>query len=32
MAKDFAASPRLRDAMKESGVVGSPTSHFLEEV
>ena len=29
-AKDFVASPTLKQAMKESGVVDTPTIHFLE--
>jgi hypothetical protein len=32
MAKDFAASVGLKDAMKEAGVVDMPTIYFLEAI
>ena len=32
MAKDFAASPDLKQAMMEAGVVDVPTIYFLEPV
>jgi hypothetical protein len=32
MAKDFAASVDLKDAMKEAGVVDMPTIYFLEAI
>ena len=30
MAKDFAASPDLKEAMMKSGVIDTPTVYFLE--
>jgi len=32
MAKDFAASPDLKEAMMKAGVIDVPTIHFLEPV
>jgi hypothetical protein len=32
MAKDFAASSDLKETMKKAGVVGAPTTYFLESI
>jgi hypothetical protein len=32
MAKDFAASPDLKEAMMKAGVIGMPTIYFLESI
>ena len=32
MAKDFAASADLREAMTKAGVVDTPTIYFLESI
>ena len=32
MAKDFAASPDLKDVMEKAGVVDAPTIYFLESI
>jgi hypothetical protein len=32
MAKDFAASADLKEAMMEAGVLDTPTSYFLESI